>query len=429
MHFLGIFKIFSARENEGNTLFWLSLFFFSLPVSKAVSSVSMVFLLILSLVALLKINFSGSVLFHTVLLSALFWGYVISLGYSEDKATGLRFLKSQLPLVIMPFVFFVHKNLILRLWTSLVSWFIAGVFLSAFCSIIISFTNLVDWKNFVNQYPDWFLPMQSLPTLKHGMYSPFVSKIQLANLASVGLVFSLFLTEKNRSVVWLTISLFLFAAVLLLGSSGSYIALYFSLFAGISFWIFTGVKFKKAVRLAFFFLFSLIYLFVFPKVVISTIPTVHARFHQQKWEIEMFRSGEFENYEIEHFTTINRYISWKNNFALFWENKFWGTGVGDYQKNIDILYENDTLNTPFHNHNQFLFIGASCGFLGLIFFLIQITVLTFNYVQNRGFLFPGMCFLIYYLMALWGDGLLLKQVDNMAFAAFSSFLFVLNQNR
>jgi len=147
------------------------------------------------------------------------------------------------------------------------------------------------------------------------------------------------------------------------------------------------------------------------------------RYQQLFWEIDLYQSGEYKEYDYVNFTSVRRIIAWQNHWQIIKEYPLLGVGIGDYHHKLDAIYESDEHNLPVNSHNQYLSfwlfggIVALCLFMGALFCWLYGLWYTESYV----FIF-GLSFLTIYGVVFLFDTPLLFQVDVFIFGLFFGFI-------
>ncbi len=109
-----------------------------------------------------------------------------------------------------------------------------------------------------------------------------------------------------------------------------------------------------------------------PIIAINTIPSLKQRMSYMKYDWEHYRSNEGESY-----SDSERWVSLKTGWMMWKENPVLGVGAGDLPRETARLvnqYFPKYLETPKMPHNQFLYILAGTGLLGL-----SLSLLAFYY--------------------------------------------------
>jgi len=142
------------------------------------------------------------------------------------------------------------------------------------------------------------------------------------------------------------------------------------------------------------------------------------------WEIHNFTHG----FNPQGNSLGQRFLFWRIGLDIFTDHFFAGVGTGDVQLAYNQKYESlpFLINKKYRlrAHNQFLTMGISFGFFGLIYFLITMLSGLKEVPNSKSILFLGF-FII--LMTSMLDEDTLETQFGVTFAAFFYFLFLFQQ--
>lgn len=420
--------------------FLWSLFCISLPLSKALSSVCLVLLLLLAAKECffdkkcpsLQITALNAAIFFPALLIVLL---LVGVVYSQHWYEGLQTVYKQNALLLLPLVFWVHRANIKRHipdYICLFSWanVVAGMVTLLFYVLPPEQAN--DWVNAWQLEP---YPLAQDDKDKYGLYSPFIQRIQFSLLLAIATLQCCWLLKagkpfyRKNALILLPI---LLLVSLLLGGRGSQIGLFLGLMVWVSNWLWqslhpvlnqkTNGKFAKlSVTLL-----TVILVTVIPIVLFFAVPQVSKRYGQMIWEIRHYQENSLQTHKIEDHTSIRRFISWKETWGLIAENPWFGVGTGDYRFLLQKRYDQAGYHFTQNSHNQFLHIWASIGIGGFLFFVIGLGYwlhyITQNRSRNTSILATSFLFLL--LPPFLTDATLVTQVGSMGFVW--SYLLILD---
>ena len=315
------------------------------------------------------------------------------------------------PIIILSFAHFlkhVYKELLLLL--------IASITLSSIITLIINFlpAEMIIGFDFRFEYVE--------NSSAFGMYSPFMRRTQFSNYVAISTLLSalLFYFNYYRKLMVIIFSWLIFFTFIL-GGRDAQLGLFFGLLILFVFIIvpiaynkFKSSFGKSGARSIIVFLF--IFFFLSPFIAYKVIPPFTKRVDQTRWELHTLKTGEYINFEYEHFTTLSRFVSWKNHWAVIKEHPVLGTGIGDFSSTLFEKYENDAFNFPKYYHNFYLFLWGSGGLLVLFVFLIDIAIWlrSLFHQQFKIFMF-GAAYMACYLIILIFDSSILAQMDNILY--------------
>lgn len=352
----------------------------AIPLSKGLASAAMGALGIMALVMLavekdlLRFQKNWPILLPV----ALFLVYVLSTSYSDDQRLAWKFVKNQLPFLIIPGSFFLHRKLIQEKFPLYLLSFVLAT--TAACIVTLIFYVLPEKQviaitETVPIFQD-YVKMQN--RVQFGLYSPFMDRIPFSNIMAIGSFCIVYLMiswkEKLRPYLALCFLLIGICALLLGGRGGQ-----LGMMTGLLIWLIFGwyrrihpLLTQRMGAIASHGIFASILIFalvIAPLVIYKTVPAVSKRYTQLLWEVETFSDGTFVKFDYTHFTGLRRLLSWKNTGTLIGEQPILGTGVGDYQTVLQEIYDRDGLGLQRNSHNQYLFVWANVGLWGFAVFL------------------------------------------------------------
>lgn len=105
-------------------------------------------------------------------------------------------------------------------------------------------------------------------------------------------------------------------------------------------------------------------LIALPLIAVNTVPSLKQRVAYMQYDWQHYQSGEGETY-----SDAERWISLKTGWIMWRENLLFGVGAGDLPRETERItrqYFPKYLETPKLPHNQFLYLLAGTGLIGLI---------------------------------------------------------------
>lgn len=411
-----------------NLLFYsFFLLFLWIPLSKGFASVG--FGVLIGATILVRRNWWATLKEHKALLgfSFLFIWLAIGLTYSEDLKMGGKMLHKQMALFAMPIVAIMNKEFIQKNYKHLFSLFVVGVLINCGSTWIFNFV-APDLVLFIHERFPTFLPQDPYRanSLKFGVYSPFIARIQLSNLISVAAIVTTFLfLRKHYRLYQIPILILLLLYSVSFGGRGGQLGLLFglTLFSILVLFFYKSkdnqqVRWLKWVR------------WTVPIVVIGLSAALYTgyepiqkRYQQLIWELKLYQSGEFKKYDYQHFTSLRRIVSWDNTFKLAKANPIFGVGIGDYKNELHKVYQQDDFDLPVNSHNQYLTFSIFGGLIALFIFLLSIVFWLIFLKQRDLYLFSfGLAFMGTYGIIFLFDSPLLFQVDVFLFSTLFGFI-------
>jgi O-antigen ligase len=110
---------------------------------------------------------------------------------------------------------------------------------------------------------------------------------------------------------------------------------------------------------------------VLPMIAFKTVPSVQKKVSYMIYDMQMLSVGKGSNY-----SDSERLISMAAGAKLIRENLIFGVGTGDIKDAMNTIYDRDYPYIDINNrklpHNQFIWMWASNGILGITAFLVSI---------------------------------------------------------
>lgn len=412
-------------------LFAWFFYFCSLPLFKAFASIAEVALVILSF---WPGTFSG--LKHTVSkykavlgITLIFGILLLGMVYTEDLKTGYKILKGEHRFLVIPLLFLVHARLLQENFKKLTLAFVLATGAACAFTVLLYFLPEATVRSLANSTK----LMLDYPDIKNrtsfGLYTPFIDRIQFSSISAVAIISSIFLILNNfkRKLLFAALPL-LFYTMLILGGRGAQLALFVSLLV---YAVAISVNFllpKLALRIGkwparlLLIVAGLLFFIGIPYAGFKTLEPISSRVAQTEWEINLLKSGEYKNFDYEHFTTLRRIVSVKNMWEVVKQNPIIGVGTGDYKKEVEKAYAQNNPEFEVNNHSQYLLFWAMTGIIGLLIFLGVLFNWLFSLRNNRQLYFYGLAFLVFYLVNMLPDSVLATQVDSMVFCTFLALI-------
>jgi len=427
------FQNFSSR----GILLLLVLLFVFLPLSKGLTSTIIGILGIVSIpnVILKKTwNYSRPYL-DVFALTLMLIILLLSVLYSEDKTKGMQFIYRQGTFLILPLIFIAQARSIQKNSRKLVSAFILANIFAAFVTIFFFLISEDSALRITEQLPVLQEYVVHKKRFLFGLYSPFIDRLHFSYLLSLSFLSLLwFFKEGFRWKYFLGLVL-LGIMILLLGGRGAQIALVVCTLVWIVAYYFILLHPKISIKINKLFSISfLIFIIVFcgiglPFLAYKTVPPVKNRYNQLKWELGLIRSGEFVDFDYEHFTSLSRIMSWKNNGQIIHDNPVFGVGIGDYHHEMQKIYNKQDLGLEVHTQNQFLFMWAAAGIPGLLILLSIYFWWMYKAVKSRNIWYTvySISIVLFFFLVSNLDALLHFQTGITCFALFLCLLIFLPQ--
>lgn len=323
--------------------------------SRALASIGMISLVVLAFISndpytTLKNYFKRSELW----LLSLYFMLVFASGlYSADKESWLVWVRIKLPYLFLPVAFSAFSKLSQRNLTILLYGFVLSLFVSA---VLV----LGNYYLHYAEFTDAFRRGDAIPM-------PF-SHIRYTLMISFGFFVcwymaeeGLFLLGKWERGLQLTVMVFFFVSLHILSVRSGLLALYTGLLVQTVRFI---VK-RKSYVIALAMLAAIV---AAPFAAYKWVPSLHNKITYMQYDLNEYSSGR-----INQNSDAGRLISWTVGLKV-WEKSPWiGVGAGDLRYETAEIYEHQYPEVPMENrkvpHNQFIWVLAGCGLIGLLLFL------------------------------------------------------------
>jgi len=311
-----------------------------------------------------EVNIHGLIPFCALVL--VFMVTVVSGVNSEDLSHWVRHLRLKLPFLILPFTFYLLRDTIGKYFYQIL---LSYVFLTLGSSVPVIYEMMFD-QGLISDIKMG----KSLSTpVDHIKYSLFVAFALLTCL--ILLIEDRVHSILKTRVILMICALLLFIVLHLLAVRSGLVVFYVSIFLLL---IREAFRSRKVI-----FILPLLILIATPFIAFKTIPSFANKVHYTRYDFQMFKTGKGEFY-----SDSERWFSMAVGLKLFMDSPLLGTGVGDLKeeckKTYKTLYDIENGKYP---HNQYLFILAGSGLLGLIMFLIGMVYPAFHFRKRLDSLF------------------------------------------
>ncbi len=326
--------------------------------SRAMISIGMIligvqFLLKENWAETIKIYVKDKVLF---LLSFIFFVYFFGIIYSENMEEFWRKLVMKLPLLFMPLGFAALKEMSKKYFHHVLYAFVILSFITAAISVgifIIDYSAIIESYKYAKVTPNIF-------NINHIRFSIML----VLAIFSAGYLIkeNYFLVSKYEKYALIFMAVFIFTFLHILSVRSGLLAFYATCFVITIASMFIYKKYLIGTAV-------LLLIIIMPILAYFTIPTIQNKINYMALDISRFLKGE----DVNHWSDGNRLLSLKIGLKVGTSNPIVGVGVGDvfdemcyyYKKNHPEVLEKFRL-IP---HNQFLYVFAASGVIGLILFL------------------------------------------------------------
>ncbi len=278
----------------------------------------------------------------------------ISYFWSDDKTYWLRLVQTRLPFLVLPWAFANLPSLSERQWKSvlyLLVWFMVGMCISIGINFIWHFDAIIEGLGQGNPVP---VPRS------HVRFSLILATAIIVGGWLWQQGFWLRWAWERKALLAATIFLFVFLHVLSVRSG------LFSLYAALLFALLRYVWISKKWLAG---LTALGILVGGLWVASETVPSLKMRIAYMKYDWERFNTKD----DGHLYSDAVRWITLQSGWSLWQQNPMLGTGAGDLlsetKRNTAEMFPSYA-QEPGLPHNQFIFIMASTGLLGLVLSLL-----------------------------------------------------------
>ena len=339
-----------------------------------------------------------------LLLSFPFFFYPISLFYSADFNEGYLYVERTLLLMILPWLLYFNKStltqgsvqktmpffsLVMALLSlyGIGSMFYQSTFTKAIASQDAYYVIRTHLENTTGLHPTYFSLLSALGFLS------LVFELKKENLP--------FWKRVNRIVL-----LVILLAGLILASSKMILS---ALFIALMIILLQGLR-PKAI---------LVRLVVFLSIALFLILAIRPLNERvSSFMLAITETGV----EQQNPDSLRKGI-YKSSLEIIGENPFFGTGIGDAQKELNKKYKDNgyplALKRNFNTHNQYLQLWLSVGIIPFLVFIVSLLIQFFIAYFNRNTL--HLAFVVLFSMSFLTENILARQDGIFAYAFFSSF--------
>lgn len=284
----------------------------------------------------------------------LFWAFFISVFWSEDQWFWLERTRIRIPFLVLPWAFANLPQLELRRYADLIYTMTVALCLFS-AGALVNF--LLDPVTILSGLGEG----QPVPVPRHHIR---FSLMIVMTLVSGGWLWGkpAYWRSATERMVFGGLLVFLFVAVHIFSVRSALIALYAVLgFSTFRFlfrtrqWLIGGI--------------ALLFLLATPIVAYKALPSVQQRIGYMLYDWEHFKSSKGG----ESYSDSERFVSLDIGVHIWLDNKILGVGIGDLEKaTLEKTIERhpEYAETPKLPHNQFLYIMAATGLLGLLISLV-----------------------------------------------------------
>lgn len=334
----------------------LLLMIIGLPLSRAMLSIGIIFLFIVSLLQKdLKEKF---ILFfqNPALLGITFYFiYILISGlWSDNIIFFLDRIRIKLPFLVLPFAFFVMLPITKEAYNVLLKTFFSIMVLCCFWSV---YPLLSSYENVIQDY-----------IVGKVLRTP-IYHIRFSLMAAMAVIVGFYLLKENlfyfriEKILLIVFTIFIILYIHVLAVRSGVLAFYVSAFV---------LLVKHLIEVKYFkVLFAAIICFlIFPYIAYQLSPTFKTKYHYMKYDIEQYTSGNYNMVSSD----IRRILSIRSGIDAAKENSTFGVGYGDIEQATFASFDSKFPNAPKENrmlpHNQFIYTYTGLGWVGIVLFMV-----------------------------------------------------------
>lgn len=330
--------------------------FIGFTCSRALVSIGMIALLVTTLLSsnpkqLFSNYFKRPELW---VLSLFFWIVVASGTYSHDKTDWLNWVRIKLPYLVLPLAFAGIAKLKQRTFTVILYGYVLTFFVSA---LVI----LTQYALNYEQVTQSFLSGSALKI----PYSHIRYSLMLGFSFFCALYLyreKLYLFTVKEKYLQLLLALFAFIALHIISVRSGLLAVYGALFYLALHTIVTQRRWVLGLGV-------IATIVVLPFVAYKFVPSLHNKIAYMRYDLQEYQRGN-----INDRSDAMRLLSMEIGIDIWKQNPVFGCGAGDLKTETNTIYKNQYPQITEANyrlpHNQFIWVLATTGVVGLILFLV-----------------------------------------------------------
>lgn len=349
------FKLFNAEQLQWAVVLFSCCIFIGLVCSRALASIGMIAIIVAALISnnpaeTFKAYFKSKELY----ILAVYFLIVLATGiYSENKSDWLNWVRIKIPYLFLPLAFAPLKKLDARKLTVILYGYILTFFISA---SIILIRYALDYENQTHAFS-----MGSSLNIKYS-HIRYTLMLAFSFFCAVYMVEKkLFLFSKHEKWIQLLFIAFSFIALHIITVRSGLVALYIGLLFLAFRWVIIEQRFITG-------LIIIVLLSAAPFVAYKTAGSFRNKINYMRYDLQKYKQGEINDY-----SDAMRLVSMKIGYQIWLEHEAFGVGSGDLEDETNKIYAKQYPTITPENrripHNQFLWVLASTGTVGLVLFL------------------------------------------------------------
>lgn len=286
----------------------------------------------------------------------VFFATFISGINSDNTSEWLHHVKMRTPFLFLPVTFLMLPKLN-RQWYHKIHYIFIGLMVVSSLPVLIHYISNSDTLHKLIGVG------KTIPTpINHIKYSLLLA---LAIVSLLVLYFRKFTWKYDwERYIQLAVTFYLFLLIHILAVRSGIAVLYICL-------MILGIRYIIQSKDYLRGLMAMLALVAFPLVAYYTLPSFKQKIHYMLYDLEMYSKGKGANY-----SDSERLRSYQIGVQLWKESPVLGTGIGDLYAECKRGFETTFADAKItlYPHNQFLFILAGMGLLGLTLFIFGFTL-------------------------------------------------------
>jgi O-antigen ligase len=318
-----------------------------LPLSLSVLGLALYSLLFFSLK---KVFTKRDIIFFSII---IFYVFIVLSGlWSQDLFYFFQKMNLKSSLLAVAFSFLWLPDISLKQFEKLTIALLVIFVLSSFMVIGIYLKDIQVFSHKIMQGQPLWVPMRS--HIRYGLLLNFCFLLAL--------YFTSFYHQINKrnSIFYGIMAVYLFVFIHFLSVRSAILAMYIALICFGVFWV---IKTRKIIKA------SLIMtcIVILSYTMILFVPTLSRKIGYMRWDIQEFLANPTHKY-----SDGSRWHSIQIGVEIFMKNKILGVGEGDMKQAIVAFTGENRGEDVMLPHNEYVYIAASNGFVGLFLFLMII---------------------------------------------------------
>lgn len=327
-------------------------------VSRAMMSIGMIliglqFFLKPDLADTFKIYYKDKIL---SLLSLIFICYLLTIFNTDHKAEFWPRLSIKLPLIFMPLGFAALKDMPVRYFKHALYFFLLFSLVTAIISVGMF---VIDYEMITESYKHAKV-LSNIFNISHIRFSLMLVMSVFVAWYLYTEKYSLFYSAERYLI--LGGGIFILGFIHLLSVRSGLLAFYATCFVITLSSMFLYKKYLLGAAL-------LLLILLMPLVAYYTVPTIQNKIDYMTLDVSRFFKGK----GVARWSDGNRLLSIQIGVELGNEHPLTGLGIGDVEKDMSAYYLKNHSDVPkdYHliPHNQFVYVYAACGLIGLAVFI------------------------------------------------------------